>query len=100
MRKDPVNVLADAFAAGSLLNEYVYRYHYRMFPVVSPLGELEGCVRVRDLQSTPREEWDHKRVANVMTQCEDGNTVSPGFGRLCRAAGHAARRQQQPDGGP
>ncbi len=76
MRNDPISVLP-TLSLQELVDQYVYRYHYRMFPVVSPLGELEGCVRVRDLQATPREEWDRKRVANVMTQCEDANTVSP-----------------------
>ena len=76
MRTDPITVSA-VLSLAELVEDYVYRYHYRMFPVVSALGELEGCVRVRDLQSTPREEWGRKRVANVMNQCSPDNTVSP-----------------------
>lgn len=77
MRSDPVTVLP-TLSLVELVDEYVYRYHYRMFPVVSALDELEGCVRVRDLQAVPREEWGRKRVANVMHQCSDENTVAPG----------------------
>lgn len=76
MRTDPVSVSA-VLSLEELVHDYVYRYHYRMFPVVSAIGDLEGCIRVRDLQSTPREEWARKRVANVMTGISADNTVSP-----------------------
>jgi CBS domain-containing protein len=77
MRTDPVTVSA-VLSLEELVHDYVYRYHYRMFPVVSAVGDLEGCIRVRDLQAVPREEWGRKRVANVMHQCSADNTVTPG----------------------
>ncbi len=76
MRPEPVTV-SPVLSLAEWVHDYVYRYHYRMFPVVSAVGELEGCIRVRDLQSTPREEWDRKRVANVMEACSPDNTIAP-----------------------
>jgi Zn-dependent protease/CBS domain-containing protein len=47
------------------VEDYVYRYHRKTFPVVAD-GRLEGFVTTQMLSRFPREEWDGHTVANVM----------------------------------
>jgi Zn-dependent protease/CBS domain-containing protein len=47
------------------VEEYVYRYHRKTFPVASD-GHLEGFINTQALSRIPREEWDQHTVAEVM----------------------------------
>jgi Zn-dependent protease/CBS domain-containing protein len=47
------------------VEDYVYRYHRKSFPVVAG-GKLEGCVTTRGLARFPRGEWDRHTVGEVM----------------------------------
>lgn len=76
IRPDPVTVFP-SISLRSLVDDYVYRYHFRMFPVVDVDGRLEGCVRVRDLQRVPKERWGELTVRDVMTPSSDQNTIAP-----------------------
>jgi Zn-dependent protease/CBS domain-containing protein len=49
----------------TLVEEYVYRYHRKAFPVVSD-GHLEGIITTRALGQVPRREWPEHTVAEVM----------------------------------
>jgi Zn-dependent protease/predicted transcriptional regulator len=60
----------------SLVEDYVYRYQYKMFPVVED-SRLVGCITTRDIRETPRDEWDRHTVLEVANQCSEENTVSP-----------------------
>jgi Zn-dependent protease/predicted transcriptional regulator len=58
------------------VDNYVYRYRSRLFPVVD--GErLAGCATVERLKGIPEEEWARKAVAEIMEPCSDQNTVAP-----------------------
>jgi len=59
-----------------LIEDYVYRYHYKMFPVVEG-GRLVGCVSTRQVREIPRDEWSLRRVGDLATQCSAENTISP-----------------------
>ena len=46
--------------------DYVYRHHYKMFPVVDG-GRLVGCVGLRDIKELPRERWGTTPISAVMS---------------------------------
>ena len=52
-----------------------YRYHFKMFPVVEN-GNLVGCVSTRQVKDIPREDWPHRAVGDISTQCSFENTIS------------------------
>lgn len=60
-----------------LVDDFVYRYHFKMFPVVED-GRLIGCVSTADIKDLPRERWRDTRVADVATPCTEDNTIGPG----------------------
>jgi Zn-dependent protease/CBS domain-containing protein len=47
------------------VEDYVYRYHRKTFPVASN-GHLEGVISTRTLTQFPRSEWDHHTVGEAM----------------------------------
>jgi Zn-dependent protease/predicted transcriptional regulator len=75
MSTDPVTV-GSATTLERLLEDYVYRHHFKMLPVVDA-GELKGCVTVRDIKQVPREKWSSATVADVLSPPSSQNTVSP-----------------------
>lgn len=75
MNKNPVTVPAAA-TVEELVNDYIYRHHFRMYPVVD--GErLAGCVTTRQVKEVPREEWPRRRVGELAANCSEENSVSP-----------------------
>jgi Zn-dependent protease/predicted transcriptional regulator len=58
--------------------DYVYHYHYDLFPVVTD-GRLLGCLSVRQLKAEPREKWPYLSVGDLMLPCTEENTVDPGM---------------------
>jgi Zn-dependent protease/CBS domain-containing protein len=60
----------------SWVEDYVYRYHRKTFPVASN-GHLEGYISTQALARFPRAEWDRHTVAEVMRQDLQAVTVSP-----------------------
>ncbi|HPD47293.1 MAG TPA: site-2 protease family protein [Anaerohalosphaeraceae bacterium] len=75
MKSDPV-VAPPSISIRQLVEDYFYRYHYKMFPV-SDGGRLEGCVSTKDIKDVPRSEWDRRQVAQIAKPCSDDNTVAP-----------------------
>lgn len=59
-----------------LVEDYLYRHHHEMFPVVEG-DRLLGCVGVDHVKSTPREEWDRQSVGMIMSPCTAENTIGP-----------------------
>jgi CBS domain-containing protein len=75
MRTDPVTV-PRSISVRDLVDEYIYRYHYKLFPVVE--GErLLGCVTTRQIREMPREEWDRQTVGAVAASCSSANSIPP-----------------------
>jgi Zn-dependent protease/CBS domain-containing protein len=75
METDPVHV-SPTLSVEELVNDYFYKYHYKMFPVSDGEG-LIGCVTTKQVKELPREEWDRHTVKDVLVPCSDQNTVSP-----------------------
>jgi Zn-dependent protease len=58
------------------VDDYVYRYHRKMFPVASN-GHLEGVISTQVLAQYPRGEWDQHTVAEVMRHDVETISISP-----------------------
>jgi Zn-dependent protease len=75
MSSNPVTVPSTA-TISQFVEEYVYRHHFKMFPVVDD-GKLVGCASVKDVKRFPREEWDTKTVSYLTSQCSNDNSIDP-----------------------
>ena len=64
MNADPI-VVAPSLDLLHLVEDFVYRYHHRAFPVVSD-GHLDGFITTQDLSPIPRTEWPQHTVREVM----------------------------------
>jgi Zn-dependent protease/CBS domain-containing protein len=71
------------------VEDYVYRYHRKMFPVASN-GHLEGAISTRELARFPRGEWDQHTVAEVMRHDLKPLSIAPNADAL-----EALRRMQR-----
>jgi Zn-dependent protease/CBS domain-containing protein len=76
MKRDPITAPPET-SVEKLVDDYVYRFHHKMFPVVGAGGELLGCVSTQQIKNVPREEWERRRVGEVVQPCDAGNTVTP-----------------------
>jgi Zn-dependent protease len=75
MKTDPVTV-TDDLSISAVVEDYVYRYHYKMFPVVDG-DKLLGCITTRQIRDIPRETWSQRRVADVAEACGPQNSIAP-----------------------
>lgn len=73
MRSDPITV-APTLSIAEWVEDYIYRYHYKMYPVLDE-SRLLGCITVDSLQGIRREDWPSTRVADVMEARSETNTV-------------------------
>jgi len=76
MQTDPVAV-APSLSVRELVEDYVYRYHFKLFPIVKDTDRLLGCVTTRDIKEIPREAWDQKTVGEIAGRCSSDNTIHP-----------------------
>ncbi|MDG5815149.1 site-2 protease family protein [Chitinispirillales bacterium ANBcel5] len=75
MKPEPVTVRPD-MTIERLVNDYIYRYHYKMFPVVEN-GHLVSCISTQEIKELPREQWTQKTVADIAKSCSADSVVSP-----------------------
>jgi Zn-dependent protease/CBS domain-containing protein len=61
----------------NLVEDYIYKYHHKMFPVVADSNDLLGCVTTNEVKNLPREEWPRRMVREIVLPCTPENTVSP-----------------------
>lgn len=59
-----------------LVEDYIYRYHFDLFPVVADARPL-GLVGARQVKQVPQDEWPNRTVAEVLVPCAEDNTVTP-----------------------
>ena len=81
MKSNPVTVPL-TISVRELVEDYIYRYHFRTFPVVAAGGELAGCVGSAEVKQLPREEWDRHTVREIAKPASEANTVAPGTDAL------------------
>ena len=73
MRGKPITV-SPALSIAEWVEDYVYRHHYKMYPVVDG-SRLLGCITVDSLQGLRREDWSSTKVVDVMENRSESNTV-------------------------
>lgn len=76
MNKDPVTV-RPSILVKELVDDYVYKYHYKMFPIVEDSGQLVGCITTKHVKDVPRQEWDTKHVSDISEACSEENVIPP-----------------------
>ncbi|HEX3746218.1 MAG TPA: site-2 protease family protein [Bryobacteraceae bacterium] len=60
-----------------LVDDYVYRYHHKMFPVLDASQRLAGCVTTTKVKAFAREEWNRHSLQEVLEPLSADNTISP-----------------------
>lgn len=82
MHPNPV-VVRPEMSLRQLVEDYIYRYDYKVYPVVTAdSDDLVGCVAAGDVRNVPKEQWDERHVAEVVTACTPENTVTPDTGAM------------------
>ncbi len=76
MTADPIAV-PPALSIAELVETYIYRFHYDLFPVAED-GRVLGLVTARQVRQVPREDWHERRVADIMVPCSRDNSIAPG----------------------
>jgi Zn-dependent protease/predicted transcriptional regulator len=76
MNPHPVAVPSNV-SLEELVDDYVYRYHHKMFPVLDATQKLVGCVTTSQVKAIPRDEWNRHSVQEVLQPCSPENTVAP-----------------------
>lgn len=74
MNTNPVVVPASA-TVGQLVEDYVYRHHFKMFPVVNQ--KLMGCVTTKQIKDVPRQKWSQITAGELAQKCTSENTITP-----------------------
>ncbi len=75
MKKDPVTA-PPSLSIKDLVEEYIYSYHYKMYPVVQN-GKLLGCITTRQVKEIPRGQWQSRIVGESLTKCSPENAIGP-----------------------
>ena len=75
MVADAVTVVP-ATSVEKLVEDYVYKYHFKMYPVVEG-GKLAGCVTIDQVKDLPRGEWAAHEVGEMARACSAENTIGP-----------------------
>lgn len=76
MKTDPVTV-TPSLSVEELVEDYIYRNHHKMYPVVQDTDRLIGCVTTKQVKEIPREKWRQTKVGEVASQCSAENTIGP-----------------------
>ncbi|MGZ4136906.1 MAG: site-2 protease family protein [Actinomycetota bacterium] len=75
MARDLVRIPADV-TIGQAVRDYFMRYDHSAFPVERE-GRTIGLLTLRAVRRVPQEEWEHRRVSDVMEPLRDEITVAP-----------------------
>jgi Zn-dependent protease len=75
MNRNPVTV-PPSISLKDLVDNYVYRYYFKTFPVVDH-DRLMGCIDLDRLREIPRGEWEQRTAETVASPCSTQNTIAP-----------------------
>jgi Zn-dependent protease/CBS domain-containing protein len=75
MNTNPVSV-QDSLTVEQLVEDYIYKYHYKMFPVMAG-DKLVGCITTRQVKEIPREKWSRETIREAASPCSPENTIPP-----------------------
>jgi CBS domain-containing protein len=74
MNSEPVTV-PPSITVAEWVEDYVYRHHYKLFPVVED-SSLLGCISINDIKRIPKEEWGRRKVRELVEPVSARNTIS------------------------
>ncbi len=74
MKSEPVTVWP-TLTVSELVQDYFYKYHYKMFPVLEN-GRVKGCISTREVKQIPHDQWSNYKIADLVKPCSRENTVS------------------------
>jgi CBS domain-containing protein len=57
------------------VEDFIYRHHFKLFPVVDEGGRLLGCVTMKQVKDIPLEEWRHKTTGEIAIGCSSENSI-------------------------
>jgi len=75
MTSEPLTV-TPSVSIDQLVQDYIYRHHFKMFPVVEN-SHLLGCITTREVKQVPQDQWSGRTVGELTVPCSTDNTVSP-----------------------
>ena len=75
MNPNPVTV-QPATTLKDFVEDYVYKYHFKMFPVVNS-DRVIGCITTKQVKDVPREQWSDITVRELALECTPDTTVKP-----------------------
>ncbi|HTR20377.1 MAG TPA: site-2 protease family protein [Gemmatimonadales bacterium] len=75
MTRDPVSVRPDT-TVSELLDQYVFRYHHKLFPVQDN-GRLLGTISTQAVKQVPRAEWGRRTVGALALPQSEANAIRP-----------------------
>jgi Zn-dependent protease/predicted transcriptional regulator len=75
MRTDTITVTPE-ITIHELVENYVYKYHFKLFPVVKN-GKLIGCITTKQIKQVERSEWETRRAKDLAENCTEINSVHP-----------------------
>jgi len=88
MSAPPVTV-SPQITLQALLDDYVYRYHHELYPVLEG-QRLLGCVASHDVKEVARDHWGLATVSRIAKPCTADNTIDA----RADAAGALAQMQR------
>jgi hypothetical protein len=59
-----VVTVPQSIMVSDLVEDYFYKYHYKMFPVTED-GTLKGCVTTKQVKELPKEQWATTKVSDI-----------------------------------
>ena len=74
MKSDPVTVSL-SLGVSELVQDYFYKYHYKMFPVLDN-NHINGCITTKEVKAVPPEQWNQYTVGDLLKPCSAENTIS------------------------
>ena len=75
MTSSPVTV-PPSLPVQQLVDQYIYRYPYKLFPVVDN-ERLVGCLTIDAVKQIPKTEWNAHTAGELAAACSPENTIGP-----------------------
>jgi CBS domain-containing protein len=72
----PAVAVDSSISISEFVNEYVFHYHYRSFPVVEN-GRFTGMIDVRSIKSVPPSEWPTTTIGAYLSSASDYCVLDP-----------------------
>lgn len=78
LMNDKPHTVAPDTSVRELIDDYLYRLPFKMFPVVDADDRLVGAISVDDVKRIPRERLEARTVRDVLHEPSEHNTIGPG----------------------